>query len=360
MSKDKKVTINDVAKYANVSRQTVSRAINNQKDISKETKQRVYKAIKALEYVPNNAARALSSGKSHLIGVISFGAMEYGPEQTLQAIEKGARKYDISVMASSLDNDDIKSKSAIKDVIWQMVGKGVELIVIIPPFADALKALKKIEVKIPILICQDVMEDSFLKRKNVFNISANQKQVVTLGMDEIIKNGYKNILHLAGPNHWYDAILRKTYIDEYFKVHQSQINQIINLQMPSWSSIDAYHICIKFFKSHFEKLMNSNGINSNDSRTAIFASNDLIAIGATRALNELKISIPSEVGVIGIDNFKGSDCLFPPLTTIDQSFYSLGEHCVEYVMAIIHNQIDNISSFKDLLIVPKLIKRNSL
>jgi len=87
-----KVTIRDVAAAASVSRQTVSRVLNNKPDVAKETRQRVLEVIEELGYRPSSIARSLTQGRSYTLGVVSYGLQYFGPSHTLVGIEHQANE----------------------------------------------------------------------------------------------------------------------------------------------------------------------------------------------------------------------------------------------------------------------------
>lgn len=95
-SSQKTITLHDVAKYAGVSYQTVSRVINNHASVAEETRKRVLKSIEVLNYRPNRAARSLVTNRSDTIAIISFGTAFYGPGQMLQNIMQHAKKKRLS------------------------------------------------------------------------------------------------------------------------------------------------------------------------------------------------------------------------------------------------------------------------
>jgi DNA-binding LacI/PurR family transcriptional regulator len=98
--KKKNITIYDVARESGVSRQTVSRVINNRPDVARETRKRVLEVIERLEYQPSQLARSLSQGTSCTLGVVGYGIEYYGPSRTLSVIEKQANEHGYSLTLS--------------------------------------------------------------------------------------------------------------------------------------------------------------------------------------------------------------------------------------------------------------------
>ncbi len=102
---------------------------------------------------------------------------------------------------------------------------------------------------------------------------------------------------------------------------------------------------------HWPQLKNSDGL-----PTAIFAANDLMAIGALKAFAQLKIRVPEDISIIGFDNIPFSDCTYPPLTTIAQPTYLMGQKAVETLLKV----IDKKKIKKSVELETELIERDSV
>ena len=128
----------DVAKLAGVSHQTVSRVINDSAHVRPETRERVMAAMRQLDYRPNPAARALVTGRSRTLGVVSFDTTLYGPASTLFAIEKAAHAADYFVTVVSMPALD---RVTVLNAIERLRVQGVDGILVISPQEGAVEAL---------------------------------------------------------------------------------------------------------------------------------------------------------------------------------------------------------------------------
>src|SRR5512141_2503296 len=111
MNSDRRATIKDVARIAGISTQTVSRVINDRPDVAPETRARVHKVIKELDYRPSALARSLISQRSYTLGVVTAGLKFLGPSRTLNGITSmaGELKYDLLLEElPRFDTEDIK------------------------------------------------------------------------------------------------------------------------------------------------------------------------------------------------------------------------------------------------------------
>src|SRR6201991_3653646 len=128
------VVMADVAKLAGVSLQTVSRVINDSPHVRTDTRERVQDAMRKLEYRPNPVARALVTGRSRTLGVVSFDTTLYGPASTLFGIERAAHEAGYFTIVASLEALD---RASVVDAVERLRRQGVEGILVIAPHAQA-------------------------------------------------------------------------------------------------------------------------------------------------------------------------------------------------------------------------------
>src|SRR4051794_15582477 len=105
----------DVARLAGVSQKTVSRVFNNEPNVTDETRERVLEAAQRIGYRPNGAARALLTGRTHRIGVVSLGTAHFGPASLLVALERAARATDYSLSIANSFSEDSSGLAAAMD-----------------------------------------------------------------------------------------------------------------------------------------------------------------------------------------------------------------------------------------------------
>src|ERR671915_1439756 len=145
------VVMADVAKLAGVSQQTVSRVLNNSPHVRSDTRERVRDAMRKLEYRPNSVARALVTGRSQTLGVVSFDTTLHGPASTLFGIERAAHDagYFVSIVSlKSLDHTSVMS------AVGRLRNQGVDGIVVIAPQASAAQSLLQLPTDVPIVAAE--------------------------------------------------------------------------------------------------------------------------------------------------------------------------------------------------------------
>src|SRR3954470_7771047 len=151
------VVMADVAKLAGVSLQTVSRVINDSPHVRDETRVRVQEAMRKLEYRPNPVARALVTGRSRTLGVVSFDTTLYGPASTLFGIERAAHQAGYFVSIVSLKSLE---RAAVLSAVQRLRDQGVDGIVVTAPQESAARALTNLPADVPIVAAEAGPDDS--------------------------------------------------------------------------------------------------------------------------------------------------------------------------------------------------------
>lgn len=319
----------DVASHSGVSHQTVSRVLNNQPNVSEKTRIKVLEAMNQLGYHPNLAARALVTGKTATIGVLSHDTTLYGPASTLHAVQSAARdkKYKTSIL--SLKEQDQES---IYFGIQELISDGVDGIIIIAPRLQGSRKINELIGKFPAVLVEGETSKT-IPSVNIDQISGAY-EITT----HLIGLGHKKIAHISGPKDWYEAQKRI----EGWKLALSEKNlEQSFLFEGDWSTHSGYKFAQIIIK--------------NPQISAIFAANDAMALGVIKAISESSREIPRNISVVGFDDVPESKYLTPSLTTIRQDFYSLGEKALELLLEIIGGQ----KRRESFVIKPELILRES-
>ena len=140
--------MSDVARLAGVSHQTVSRVINDSSHVRPETRERVLLAMRQLDYRPNSVARALVTGRSKTLGVVSFDTTLYGPASTLFGIEQAAHEAGYFITIASLKALD---RESVLDAVERLRILGVDGILVIAPQVSAARALLRTPAGVPLV-----------------------------------------------------------------------------------------------------------------------------------------------------------------------------------------------------------------
>jgi len=320
----------DVAQASGVSHQTVSRVLNNHESVSDKTRAKVLASMEKLGYRPNLAARALVTGKSSTIGVLSYDTTLFGPASMLHAIRESAREVGYALNTVTLKSID---RESVENGIQELVNAGVDGLVIIAPHYVGDKPFSNIPGTIPTVIVEG--EDT----GKIPSVNVDQILGAQLAVEHLISLGHKRIAHISGPENWFETQKR---IEGWKCALEKSKLSIKSLVAGDWSARSGYEATKEILKD--------------PKVTAIFAGNDSMALGALKALSEAKIAVPEEMSLIGFDNLPESEFLVPELTTVVQDFQEVGTRSLGMLVAQIEGK--KIST-KRLAITPTLAIRAS-
>jgi DNA-binding LacI/PurR family transcriptional regulator len=326
----KSPTLNDVAKKAGVSHQTVSRVVNGNKNVSEKTKKKVLKFLEDTGYVRNQAARSLATGKTSKIGLLGLQTRLYGPTTIFHDVQLAARKAGYGlVIELTADIDD----TSVSDGIRHLLKDGVDGIVVITPQANGSTNLQQLKLKIPIVVHEG-------KRTDYISIvTSKQFEGALLATEHLISLGHKNIGHLGGPLTFYEATERH----RGWKAALSRNGlPVARYLVGDWSAQSGYQLAFTLLED--------------STMTAIFVANDAMALGAMRAISELGLKVPDDVSLVGYDNAPETPFLVPGLTTVDQRFDLLASKSVNQLIKFLDSKSPK-STITHIL--PELVIRGS-
>jgi DNA-binding LacI/PurR family transcriptional regulator len=299
-------SIRDVARLAGVSHQTVSRVLNNHPSIRESTKLRVQQVMGELQYRPNRAARALVKGRSRTIGVISASSSEYGPASSIAAIQDAARDAGYYVNTANLTTVD---RESIEGALDHLMYQAVEGIVVIAPQVRVFDVLEQLSIDVPFVTLQST------GRLGDHALSVDQIGGARLATRHLIELGHRDIYHLAGPQDWIEAEGRmRGFLDEMEAKGVPTTAPILG----DWTAEFGYYAGRELLRIR--------------DFTAIFSSNDQMALGLMHAIHDAGLSVPADISIVGFDDIPEAAHFWPPLTTVRQDFKELGRRCIALLL----------------------------
>lgn len=333
-----KTTIYDVAEKAGVSRQTVSRVLNNRQDVSDETRKRVKDIMRELSYHPSAIAQSLSRQKSYVFGVVISGLKYIGPSRTLNGITNKAQELGYGLLLKEIESADNVhpvfqwfSSHQVDGIIWAVseIGDNRSWLIDLLPNID-----------IPIIFL------TMGNRENVNFVSVDNYIGAKMATEHLISIGKKNIGHISGPLEWWEARQRKqgwrdTLIAAGLEASERQCSS------GNWSSASGEPAIIQLFDSFPEM-------------DAVFVSNDQMAQSVLREALKRGMKIPEDLAVIGFDNLLESAYLYPSLSTIFQDLQLSGAQAVQNLTEMVEAKLDHKSTkIQQTIIQPTLVVRES-
>jgi len=316
----KKSTIYDVAKIAGVSPSTVSRVMNSPEIVAEDTRQNVANAVKELSYIPNMMAANMPRRRTNYIGLIIPDITNIFFSNLVRGVQDVCEKHGYSVLVVNSDDSQEKEGRYLK-LLYSRRVDGVILTVAgyrEEEFSEEeLFLLKKMNI---VLIDREIngMMTPIVKVNNFAGAYSAVKYLLTMG--------HRKIMYLAGIKGTKTNQEReKGYLSALKEARISWEKELT----ADFRLDTAYHKIMY----HWPQLKNSDEL-----PTAIFAANDLMAIGALKAFTQIKIRVPEDISIIGFDNIPFSDCTYPPLTTIAQPTYQMGQKAVETLIKLINKE----------------------
>jgi DNA-binding LacI/PurR family transcriptional regulator len=329
--RNSKTTIYDVAEKAGVSRQTVSRVLNNRQDVSDETRKRVKETMAELNYQPNAVAQSLSRQKSYLFGVVTAGLKFTGPSRTLSGITSKAEELGYGLLLKEMANTG--STNVIPLLQWFKSHQVDGIIWAAPEIEDNRYWVIDIFPLIDIPIIFLTMEE----QKNVTIVTTDNFNGAKSATEHLIQQGKKHIGHISGPLDWWEARQRKNGWETALSEAGVQVTDRMWTQ-GNWSS--------KSGKSAFLEL-----IEKFPEMDGIFVGNDQMALSVLQSSLEIGKRVPGDLSVIGFDGIADSEFYYPPLSTISQNQDELGRVAVAELVSQIEQKLE-----ENIVVEPKYIK----
>ncbi|WP_427338919.1 LacI family DNA-binding transcriptional regulator [Caloranaerobacter sp. DY30410] len=303
------VTIKDVARIAGVSISTVSRVINNSKPVSPEIRKKVLDVIEEIGYKPNEIARTLVTKKSFLIGVIVTDIGNSYIADMVRGIEEVGKMYNYDILLCSTYGD----KAAELKYMQLLNRKQVEGIILV---SDVLNPEIKEQIDkydIPFVFLSRFSHQEDYATVTIDYIDASYEMTKYL-----VSLGHRNILYL-GVKEDVNS-LENMKIKGFEKASTDTEDMNSNIYFAKGYKIeDGYEAAKEIFKTY------------NDF-TAIYCSNDELAIGVMNYCYDNKIRIPDDISVVGFGDISIVSNLRPRLTTIKIPFYDIGAVAIRRII----------------------------
>jgi DNA-binding LacI/PurR family transcriptional regulator len=297
----------DVARVAGVSHQTVSRVLNDAERVRPETRERVLSAMRELDYRPNPVARALVTGRSRTLGVVSFDTTLYGPASTLFGIERAAHAagYFVSIVSvTALD------RASVLTAVERLRGQGVDGILLITPQEAAAQAVVHVPAGMPVVAVEAGPVEA------VPVVAVDQFAGAVAATRHLLELGHRTVWHIAGPADFLEARER---IDGWQSALEAAGADVPPVLSGDWSARSGYELG--------QRLATVSDV------TAVFAANDQMALGTLRALHEVGRQVPRDISIVGFDDIPEAQFFIPPLTTVRQDFNEMGRQSLMLLLS---------------------------
>ncbi|MFC3023491.1 substrate-binding domain-containing protein [Vibrio zhugei] len=304
-------TMKDIAKQAGVSTSTVSHVINQTRYVSDDIAKRVNLAAKQLNYAPSALARSLKMNRTKTLGMLVTTSTNPFFGEVVKGVERSCYQQGYNLILCNTEGDEERMRASI-DTLLQKRVDGLMLMCTTLECKQVMDFERYPDVPVVVMDWGPIVEVSD-------KILDNSYQGGVMATQYLIDCGHKHIGCITGPLSQHQALNR-------FQGYQAAMQQAGLPINDDW-----------VVESTFECEGGHEAMQTLLSRatrpTALFVSNDMMAMGAINAAAEHRIAIPHDISIIGYDDISIAQFMTPPLTTIHQPKYRLGKAAVEAVLA---------------------------
>jgi LacI family transcriptional regulator len=332
-----RITIKDVARELGVSVSTISRALKDRPDIGIKTKLRVREAVEKMNYRPNAVALSLRNQRTRMIGVIVPEIVHHFFSSVISGIDEAAVAAGYNVIFFQSNENYEREILNIQSVIASRVD-GVLI-----SYAKDTKNFNHIrqllDDQIPVVFfdraCDEIETDKVIVDdfEGAFN-----------AVEYLIKTGCRRIAHYAGPQHLQTHYQRKRgYISALEKNGFPVIDDLI-------VTCDSYESALRI-----TRVLMGDG----HPPDAIFAVNDMTAVGSLNSLKSMGFRVPDEVSVVGFTNGLITSVTDPLLTTVSQPGFEMGKRATEILISRLQGEKPNRSPVTEIIKTHLVIREST-
>ena len=324
-------TLMDVARAADVSIASASRAINGLDNVTAEVRARVLEAATKLRYVPHWGARSLAMNRTNTIGLLLPDIYGEFFSEIIRGVDVAARARGLHLLVSGSHGDLKEAVAAVR-----AMGGRVDGLLIMSPFVESQDLAAVLPLNLPLVTIA-----SRIGALNHSAITVDNYEGGLLATRHLIAGGARRVAHISGPDQNFEAQERKRgYADALsaglpgapLRIHEGDFTE------------ESGYAGVRAFLAQDEL------------PDAIFAGNDMMAVGALLALKEAGHRVPDDVCVVGFDDIPIARFTSPPLSTLRVGVYEMGRQGLEMLVAAFET---DAAGPRSVVISPELVVRGS-
>ncbi len=327
----KAATIRDVAERADVSVASVSRVLTGAGPVTEPTRNKVLKAVEALQYVPHSGARSLSTSKTQTIGVILPDLYGEFFSELIRGMDVGARALGYHLIVSSSHDDAEEASAAIRSMRGRVDG-----LIVLSPHLDAANLASSLAGRLPILLMNGGADAG--RPSIVVDNHGGAVQAV----EHLIATGRRRIAHISGPTGNLEA---ETRLAGYLQA-------MADAGLPTTVVEGA-------FTQASGHRAGADLVARGQRPDAIFAGNDMMAVGAMLALQDAGLAVPEDVAIVGFDDVPIAGLMRPALTTLRIQIAETGRSALERLVRQINAAGEAVADTACEVVRPELVVRPS-
>ncbi|HCM28232.1 MAG: hypothetical protein A2Z99_02985 [Treponema sp. GWB1_62_6] len=312
-----KTTIADIAKLAGVSKATVSRVVNDRPEgVGPGTRARVKAVIEEAGYSVCGVARGLATGKSRSVGLIIPDIANPFFPQLVRGIQEALRPRGYGLFLCDSDRDIGKEKEHVR----VLLEKHVDGVILSSTISDCDCQLDLLDERsVPYVLLDRIIE----ARAEGAGVYVDNRRGALMAAEYLLSGGSRRLLFLNGPADLSLAKLRALGVQDAFRERGADPASILCLNGD---------YSVESGESAVDAVLEAAG--GKPTFDAVFAGNDMMAIGAMRAIRRRGIRIPQDVEVVGFDDVEPARLVEPPLTTVAQPAFMMGRKSAELLLCL--------------------------
>ncbi|MDR0591672.1 MAG: LacI family transcriptional regulator [Bifidobacteriaceae bacterium] len=304
-------SIEDVARLAGVSAQTVSRVSTGSQRVRPNTRNRVLTAMDQLGYSPNQAARALRSGTFGALGLLAYRFERTGEALTTQGVVAAAEAEGYSVTLVNVANP---ASTGWRSAAARLSDQAVDGLIIIRAETETPETLA-LPAGLPVAVSDSRLVGYYPA------VVADQIQGSIDAVGHLLELGHRTVHHIAGPSNSDPGNLRRAAWQR--RLEEAGIVPPEPL-VGDWTAASGYAA--------------GQRLAADPAVTAVYCANDEMALGLLRALYEAGRKVPDEVSIVGFDGIALGEFVYPPLTTVAQDYAEIGRTLVKMLLEQVRAQ----------------------
>ncbi len=340
MTAKKRTTIKEVAKAAGVSTQTVSRVLNNRRDVAPDTRKLVVAVIDRLGYRPSQVARSLIQGTSATIAVVGYGLEYFGPSRVISGVERKASQLGytplLTLLRDPLTND-------VEGILSGFLSRQVDGVIwAVPEIGDNRAGIRKAVagLNLPIVFI------SMHSEPRLATVGVHNREGGRQATAHLIEQGYRHICHVTGPMDWWEARERLAGWQDALSEAGRDWHED-DFTHGDWSAASGQRAVEALLGRHADM-------------DALFVGNDQMALGVLKAMRQRGLRVPEDLAVVGFDDISEAGYFCPPLSTVSQPLFDVGCRAAELVDQLIREEAEaEGAAAASFSLMPKLVVRES-
>ncbi len=317
------VTLHELARAAGVSVSTVSRALNSSAHpVNEETRKLILDLAAKMDYRPNVAARGLKTDRTYTIGLVVYNIASPFTPVLIRGIQEYLKQHDYFSIIISTDWDpDLEGEA-----VHQLISRSIDGVIFVETWRDMTNKPLDLANK-PYVYVYRLFDGEYANSVNI-----DDRAGAVLAVEHLVKLGHRRIGYINGPQGWASSRDRLLGYKDVLEKHEIPFDPEL-VQEGNWEVQSGNQAACRLMKI-------------GNRPTAIFAANDLMALGAIYGIQNTGLKVPEDVAVVGYDDQDFAGFSKPTITTVRSPAFEMGKLAAKLILDRLENQIEILDPIK--------------